>query len=135
MFEIVVEDEFSAVHYLKLYDGSWEPKHGHGWRVAVTAQTNKLDSMGVVVDFEALKPALKNVLSEFHETSINDNAAFKGTPLNPSTENLAKLIHDRLAPRLPKGDARITKVTVWETPDACASYMPDSLESGVRSRE
>ena len=123
MFEVTVEDEFSAVHYLKLYDGSWEPRHGHTFKVAVTARSRSLDSMGVVVDFEWLKPALKKTLAEFHERSFNDHPEFKER--NSSTENIAKLIHDRLANAVPKGGARIAKVTVWETPDASASYVAD----------
>lgn len=124
MFEIVVESEFSAAHFLKLYDGSFEPRHGHTWKVAVTAQSTGLDSMGVVIDFEALKPALKKVLEEFHETLFNDHPYFKGG-VNSSTENIAKLIYDRLMVHLPKSEAKVTKVAVWETPDAQASYLPD----------
>ena len=124
MYEVVVEDEFSAAHFLKLYDGSWEKRHGHNWKVAVTVKSESLDSMGVVVDFEALKPSLKKVLAEFSERSFNEHSAFKGELLNPSTENIARLIHDRLLEKFDPGKARVTKVTVWETPDACASYCP-----------
>ena len=123
MFEIIVEDEFSAAHFLKLYDGSWERRHGHDWKVAVTMRSEGLDSMGVVADFEMLKPNLKKVLSEFHERSINDHPDFKNK-LNPSTENIAKAIHDRLVKTVQSGNARITRVTVWETGDAQASYIP-----------
>lgn len=122
MFEVTVEDEFSAVHFLKLYDGSWEPRHGHLFKVAVTARSEALDSMGVVVDFEWLKPALKKTLSEFHEKSFNDHPEFRSK--NTSTENIAKAIYDRLSSGLPSKSARIAKVTVWETPDAQASYLP-----------
>jgi 6-pyruvoyltetrahydropterin/6-carboxytetrahydropterin synthase len=123
MFEVTVEDEFSAVHYLKLYDGSWEPRHGHQFKVAVTARASQLDSMGVVVDFEWLKPELKQVLSELHEKSFNDHPDFKDKR-NTSTENIAKFIHDRLSRGLRSEHAKIAKVTVWETPDAQASYLP-----------
>ena len=129
MFEVTVEDEFSAVHYLKLYDGSWEPRHGHQFKVAVTARSQKLDTMGVVIDFEWLKPALKKVLVGFHEKSFNDLPDFRGGSRNSSTENIAKLIHDHLSTNLPKGDAKITRVTVWETPDASASYMADEEQN------
>ncbi len=125
MFEIIVEEEFSAVHYLKLYDGTFEPKHGHRFKVAVTMRSKKLDSMGVVVDFEWLKPALKKTLVEFDEKSFNDHRDFKTPFLNTSTENIAKIIHDRLKSQLPATEATITKVTVWETPDAQASYLPE----------
>lgn len=139
MFEITVEDEFSAAHFLKLYDGSWEPRHGHRFKVAVTMRSKELDSIGVVTDFERLKPALKKTLAEFHERSFNEHPDFKSPFTNTSTENIARIIHDRLTAGLPAGPARITRVTVWETPDASASYYPDeeakSSETGVRSSE
>ncbi len=122
MFEVVVEGEFPAAHFLKLYDGTWEKRHGHNWKVEVTVRSEGLDPMGVVVDFEALKPALKKVLQELAERCFNDHPAFSGEKLNPSTENIAKLIHDRLKSEFDPGKARILKVTVWETPDARASY-------------
>jgi len=125
MFEVTVEDEFSAAHFLKLYDGSWEHRHGHTWKVAVVMQAEKLDSMGVVVDFEQLKPNLKKTLSEFHETSFNEHPDFKNGKLNPSTENIARLICTRLEKKIESQNAKIVKVTVWETPDASASYYPE----------
>ena len=123
MFEVTVEDEFSAAHFLKLYDGSWEKRHGHNWRVAVTLRSEKLDSIGVVADFEMLKPALKKTLSEFNETSFNDHPDFKDK-MNTSTENIAKIIHDRLSKKIKTHNAKIVKVSVWETSDAQASYIP-----------
>lgn len=122
MYEVEVQDEFSAAHFLKLYDGSWENRHGHNWKVAVVMRSEKLDSMGVVVDFEALKPSLKKVLAEFHHTSFNDHPDFKNGKLNPSTENIAKTICERLGQHLKSNNAKIVKVTVWETPDASATY-------------
>ena len=122
MYEIIVEDEFSAAHFLKLYDGSWEHRHGHNWKVAVQAEAKRLDSMGVVVDFEMLKPALREVLSGLNFTLLNDHSRFKNDQVNSSTENIARLIYEELANKVKSKTARITKVTVWETPDACASY-------------
>ncbi|MBI2094926.1 MAG: 6-carboxytetrahydropterin synthase [Candidatus Omnitrophica bacterium] len=125
MYEISIEDEFSAAHFLKLYDGSWERRHGHNWKVSVVVRSDTLDSMEVVVDFEALKPNLKKVLSEFAHICFNDHPEFKGGRKNPSTENIAKLIHDRLKVNFKSKTARLVKVTVCETPDACASYYPN----------
>ena len=122
MYEVEVQDEFSAAHFLKLYDGSWELRHGHNWKVVVVMRSEKLDSMGVVVDFEALKPNLKKVLAEFHERSFNEHPDFKDETLNPSTENIAKMIYERLSKNFKSANARIVKVTVWETPGASASY-------------
>src|SRR3989338_2430048 len=110
MYEVEVRDEFSAAHFLKLYDGSWEHRHGHNWKVSVVMRSDKLDSMGVVVDFEALKPSLKAVLSEFHETSFNDHPDFKNGKMNPSTENIAKVIFERLSKKFESKNANIVKV-------------------------
>ncbi len=122
MYEVEVQDEFSAAHFLKLYDGTWEHRHGHNWKVSVVMRSEKLDSMGVVVDFEALKPSLKKVLAEFHEKSFNEHPDFKNEILNPSTENIAKIIYDRLSKNFKSANAKIAKVTVWETPGASASF-------------
>ena len=126
MYDLTAEDEFSAAHFLKLCDGSWEHRHGHNWKVAVMMRSTALDSMGVVFDFELLKPALKKVLAGLHETSLNEHPRFKGAALNSSTENIARLIYDKLFEILPADNARIVKVTVWETPDACASYLAET---------
>lgn len=123
MYEVVVEDEFQAAHFLRLYDGSWEKRHGHNFKVAVAFQAKELDTIGVVVDFEVLKPALRKVLSEFDGICLNDHPAFKDDRLNPSTENIAKLIGERLLDSFPAPKAHMVKVTVWETPDAYASYI------------
>jgi len=122
MYEVEVQDEFSAAHFLKLYDGTWERRHGHNWKVSVVMRSDKLDSMGVVVDFEALKPSLKKVLAEFHERSFNEHLDFKDEKLNPSTENIAKMIYERLSKNFKSNNSTIVKVTVWETPGASASY-------------
>src|SRR3989338_11572903 len=110
MYEVTVEDFFLAAHFLKLYDGSWEHRHGHNWKVSVIMRSEKLDSMGVVVDFEALKPSLKKVLAEFNEKSFNDHPDFKGEKLNPSTENIARLIYERLSKNFVSKNAKIVKV-------------------------
>ncbi len=89
-------------------------------------RSEKLDRIGVVVDFEWLKPALRGVLKEFETISFNEHIDFKNDRLNPSTENIAKTICDRLKVKVPAGNnnACIVKVTVWETPDASATYFP-----------
>ena len=123
MYEVVVESHFHASHHLKLYDGSWEEPHEHVWKVAVLLRSEKLDSMGVVVDFEALKPCLKKVLSEFDHGDFNEHPEFRNARCNPSTENIARLIFERLVQRFKTNNAQIVKATVWETPDASASYV------------
>lgn len=122
MYEISVEDHFTSAHSLKCRDGTWEKPHRHVWKVSVVMRSGTLDSTGVVADFGEVRHCLKAVLAEFHGKSFNDHPAFRSRTLNPSTENIAKLIYDQLQGRLQFEGVRLAKVVVWETPDASASY-------------
>src|SRR3954452_7809971 len=86
-FDITTARTFSAAHQLRLYDGTLEPLHGHNWVVRVTVSAEKLDAIGVVMDFHELERLLDAIVSPLHNTHLNDLAAFK--TLNPSTENVA----------------------------------------------
>lgn len=122
MFEIEIDGGFSAAHSLKLYDGSYEPRHGHDWKVRLKFQSERLDSMGVVADFEQLKPVLKGIVTELDGCMVNDHPDFTDEKINPSTENIARWIHSRVARKLPNEKDKLVSVTVWETPDASATY-------------
>ena len=43
MYEISVEDEFSAAHYLRVYKGKCENMHGHNYKVQVVVIAKKLN--------------------------------------------------------------------------------------------
>ena len=66
--------------------------------------------------FREIKEKLNNVLSRFDHANLNDLEEFKKD--NPSSENLAKNIHDKLIKEMPG----LKKVTVWESATTCASY-------------
>ena len=119
-YEILITDEFSAAHRLRMHDGTFEPLHGHNWRVEVTILGPELDSAGLLADFTELRPALQKVTGELHDSCLNDHSAF--AEVNPSTELVARYIHDRLMPQIPPG-ARLAKVRVWETSNCAAAYI------------
>src|SRR5689334_12649962 len=98
-FEITASREFSAAHQLRLYDGTLEPLHGHNWRVRITAAADKLDAIGVVMDFHELEHVLDKVIAPMHNTSLNALAAFELR--NPSAENVAVQVAESL--KLPDG--------------------------------
>ena len=118
-FEITSTREFAAAHQLRLYDGSLEPLHGHNWRVTVTVGADKLDSIGVVMDFHELDRMLEEIIRPWHNRHLNEVEPF--TRLNPSTENVA--LHVGQALRLPSG-VRLLSVQVWETTSNSATYRP-----------
>lgn len=118
-FEISTTRSFSAAHQLRLYDGSLEPLHGHNWRVKVTVASDRLDAIGVVMDFHELERLLDSILVPLHNSHLNNTKAFES--LNPSAENVAYHVGRHLP--LPSG-VRLQSVEVWETDTNSAVYRP-----------
>jgi 6-pyruvoyltetrahydropterin/6-carboxytetrahydropterin synthase len=124
MFQVGVEETFSAGHALRGYKGKCENPHGHNYRVRLTVEGPQLDSIGLLCDFAHLKKVIREIIAGLDHQFINDLEAFR--TVNPSAENLAKYFYDetlRLLKDLPP-DARITDVVVWETDTSMAQYRP-----------
>ena len=118
-FEITAFRIFAAAHQLRLYDGSLESLHGHNWRVKVMVGADRLDSIGVVMDFHELDRALEQTITPMRNRHLNELAAFQ--EINPSTENIAMHIARNLV--LPNS-VRLLSVEVWETDENSAIYRP-----------
>jgi 6-pyruvoyltetrahydropterin/6-carboxytetrahydropterin synthase len=118
-FEISTTRRFSAAHQLRLYDGSLEPVHGHNWAVRVSVAADGLDAIGVVMDFHELERRVDEIVSPWHNRSLNEMPAF--AELNPSAENVAVAVAGAL--RLPSG-VRLVCVEVWETEENRAVFRP-----------
>jgi 6-pyruvoyltetrahydropterin/6-carboxytetrahydropterin synthase len=116
-YEITTTREFSASHQLRLYDGSLEPLHGHNWRVRVTVSAERLDEIGVVMDFHELERLVDEVVGPMHNRHLNEVGAF--AELNPSAENVAVVVARGV--KLP-GQVRLVSVEVWETAGNSAIY-------------
>lgn len=126
MFEVTVEQTFAAGHALREYKGKCENVHGHNYRVQITVEGEKLNRIGLLVDFVELKKAVRQVMERLDHQFINDLEPF--TVLNPSAENLAKYFYDEVSGRIPdnNGDAptRISQVKIWETDTSIAVFRP-----------
>jgi 6-pyruvoyltetrahydropterin/6-carboxytetrahydropterin synthase len=116
-FEISTIRHFSASHQLALYDGSLEHLHGHNWQVKVTVAADKLDAIGVVMDFHELERLVDAVVGPMHNRHLNDLEAFSN--VNPSAEGVAVVVVAGI--KLP-GTVRMISVEVWETPENSAVY-------------
>lgn len=127
MYEISAFGHFDAAHFLRGYPGKCANIHGHRWKVEITLQGEKLDEMGILIDFMDVKTMLKEVLKVFDHKMINDVPPFDD--LNPTAENIARFIYgqmmaDKLSNQT-ENSVRITKVTVWESDNASATYFCD----------
>jgi 6-pyruvoyltetrahydropterin/6-carboxytetrahydropterin synthase len=126
MFQVSVEETFSAGHALRGYKGKCENPHGHNYRVQITLEGPQLDNIGLLVDFTRLKEVMRGVIRKLDHQFINDLEPF--TTVNPSAENMAKYFYDEVSGQLtglPAG-ARVTDVVVWETDTAMAKYCPEA---------
>lgn len=118
----MVESSFSAAHYLRGYNGKCESLHGHNFRVQIEVKSQKLDELGMVIDFKDLKEVLNGVIKRLDHKNLNELEPFRDE--NPTSENIAKYIYNQIrssmAPNLPL--LTISKVRVWETDRSWASF-------------
>ena len=124
MFEVMIERNFSSAHQLRGYRGKCENLHGHNYRIEIYAHGRELDKTGLLVDFVELKAAADEVVNYLDHRNINELPPFD-EELNPSAENLARYILERVSSRV--GDERVSvyKVRCFETPTSVATYWLD----------
>ncbi len=121
MFELLIEMDFAAAHNLREYKGQCERLHGHNWKVQVILEAEKLDKLGMVMDFRDAKKIIEEILNKFDHTYLNELKDF--AVLNPTTENLSKLLYSELKSKLPNG-IKVGKVTTWES-DRCGAVYSE----------
>jgi len=121
MFEVTIEETFAAGHALRNYKGKCENVHGHNYRCQVSLAGERLDEIGLLVDFVELKKAVHSVIDRMDHQWLNDFPPFD--QLNPSAENMARFIYDQVEAGLaPRAGVRIQSVKLWETDTCCATY-------------
>jgi 6-pyruvoyltetrahydropterin/6-carboxytetrahydropterin synthase len=124
MFEVMIERNFSSAHQLRGYRGKCENLHGHNYKIEIYARGRELNHIGLLVDFVELKEAADEVVNFLDHRNINELPPFD-EELNPSAENLARFILERVAARVGDERARIYKVRCFETPTSVATYQLD----------
>jgi 6-pyruvoyltetrahydropterin/6-carboxytetrahydropterin synthase len=119
-YTLTVKSDFAAAHRLREYDGNCERLHGHNWLVEASVESDTLDGRGMAVDFRAIKGALHEVLGTLDHAYLNDVPPF--SEINPSSENIARHIFEELERRMAEAPVRVSRVVVWESPDARAEF-------------
>lgn len=131
MFSVTKEIYFCYGHRLLNYTGKCRNLHGHNGRVEIELAAEKLDPLGMVIDFDKIKSVIKDWIDRNldHRMILNEKDSFVPVlrkrkepyfliPCNPTAENIAKAIYEYAAKsRLP-----VVKVTLWETPSSFAAY-------------
>jgi len=124
MSEVMIERNFSSAHQLRGYKGKCENLHGHNYKIEIYARGRELDNIGLLVDFGELKEAADEVVQYLDHRNINELPPFD-VELNPSAENLARYILERIAARVGDERVQIYKVRCFETPTSVATYQVD----------
>ncbi len=90
----------------------------------VNVQGEQLDSIGLLFDFVHLKRILRDLIGDVDHKFLNDQAPFDA--INPSAENIAKFLYDEASKQMRHmpNAPRIKSITVWETDETSATYMP-----------
>lgn len=96
-YEVRVEADFSAAHFLQDYNGKCENLHGHNYKVFAHVRGTQLNEGGMLLDFSKLKKSLRAVCKELDHTNLNDFDCFKQ---NPSAERIAVYIYDGIIQNL-----------------------------------
>lgn len=101
--------------------------HGHNYEVEVTVEGSVDPTTGMVINLREIDAILQEeVISRLDHRHLNvDLPDWKDR--QPTTENIAIAIWDRIAPRLARGHARLHRVRVHETPDLYADYLGEEL--------
>lgn len=126
MYEVTVEQHFSAAHRLPDYPGKCANVHGHNYKVQITAEGPELDSLGMLLEFELIKLALAPWIDKFDHGYFNEIPPFD--KLSPTAENIARFLYEEVEKAIrqahkPAG-VRISCVRVLETDKCSAAYRP-----------
>lgn len=141
MLRVTQSFEFSAAH--RLWCANWTDEenrrvfgkcsnphgHGHNYVLEVTLAGDPDGRTGAIIELPAFNRIVKeHVLEALDHRNLNlECPEFAAT--NPTVENIARAIFERLLPAFPPG--RLAGVRVWETAKTYAEYGGDeSMPAG-----
>jgi 6-pyruvoyltetrahydropterin/6-carboxytetrahydropterin synthase len=87
----------------------------------VTVGANDLDGRGMVIDFHDLDRVLCEVIEPFEHRHLNAVATF--AVINPSSENLARVVFDTVAEKLGGTRVSVLRCDVFENDFSMATYL------------
>jgi 6-pyruvoyltetrahydropterin/6-carboxytetrahydropterin synthase len=125
MFELTIAVNFEAAHCIRNYPGKCSRLHGHNWKVEVNICGNKLNELGMLVDFVDLKTAVNGILVKLDHYYLNEVEPF--CEINPTAENLAQYIYEKLDETpIFQQNVKLRSIRVWESPNSAAAYSKEA---------
>jgi 6-pyruvoyltetrahydropterin/6-carboxytetrahydropterin synthase len=133
MYSVTKEVRFCYGHRLLGHAGKCRHLHGHNARALIRLESDTLDPLGLVVDFNEIGDHVKSWLDAEIDHNLLLHRSDPVLPIlqeagervhvmdeNPSAENIARLIFDHVA----KAGFPVVEVILYETDSAVASYRP-----------
>ena len=71
-YRLSVELGFSSAHQIHGYDGECANLHGHNWKIQVQVRTDRLDPVGMGMDFKQLKETVKKYVDQIDHQCLNE---------------------------------------------------------------
>src|SRR5579883_3220956 len=112
MWEISAEVTLAARHQIRGVSGEGGRVHEHRWLVRAFVRAERLDATGWVLDFHEVERMLDEIVAPYRAAFLNDIAPWDD--VNPTRENLARFIAEKLAAKVDDGRARLVRVDVSE---------------------
>ncbi len=112
---------FDAAHHLVRYKGKCERLHGHTYHMSVKIEGRPSEDEAMVMDFLDVKKTVKEkVLDRLDHANINDIIE------QPTAENIARWVWERLAPEFKRDNCRLAEIEIWETETSGIVYRGDA---------
>jgi len=99
------------------------PGHGHNY-VLYVAMAGDLDEYGMVLNLSDVKHVIKQEVTSQLDFSYLNDAWEEFQQTLPTTENMARIIWQRLAPHLP-----LVNIQLFEHPELWADYEGNGMEA------
>ncbi|MGQ9869425.1 6-carboxytetrahydropterin synthase [Leptodesmis sp.] len=99
------------------------PGHGHNY-VLYVSMVGELDEYGMVLNLSDVKHIIKREVTSQLDFSYLNQVWEEFQHTLPTTENVARVIWQRLAPHLP-----LVRIQLFEHPDLWADYYGNSMEA------
>lgn len=99
------------------------PGHGHNY-VLYVSMLGDLDEYGMVLNLSDVKHVIKREVTSQLDFSFLNDAWTEFRQTLPTTENIARVIWQRLHPHLP-----IVRIRLYEHPELWADYLGNNMEA------
>lgn len=122
-YRMKIVTDFAAAHLLRDYPGVCSRLHGHNWKVEVNVVAKDLDHVGMGLDFADIKAATRELIGTMDHRNLNDLPPFD--KINPTAENIAAYMYQRLSKEINDERVKVDAITIWETERACVTYSEE----------